>query len=317
MFIHGSASIIPSSYRCGDMVASVDHDKFGPDFAEEALNKALSMGGINVSSITHLFHAWINYQGHPFRSPAHEIARRCGLDNCLPVGLQQLSNGGACGIVLTSRLLREGSGDDLIAVTTGDSFRLPGFDRFNSDYDLSYGDGGTALIFSASPPEKGPVYRVEFVGTRTRSEFGEMYFSGKSPSDAPFSVDYPVDIKSTKKSYIEKFGMDGFKRDARKAVAELVNDALLDAGDLPIKEIYLPRLGDKVREMMYASVLPDKLSSAVVTAADYTGHLGAGDTLANINDCVEKGGLAPGELALFLSGGGGFTWTAIMISRVQ
>ena len=57
-----------------------------------------------------------------------------------------------------------------------------------------------------------------------------MYFSGKSPSDAPFSVDYPVDIKSTKKSYIEKFGMDGFKRDARKAVAELVNDALLDAG---------------------------------------------------------------------------------------
>lgn len=93
-----------------------------------------------------LLHAWMHYQGHDLWSPAHYIADRLNLPDALPIGIQQICNGGAASIEMAVARLMADPELAGVLVTTADRFAPPGFDRWRSDYGIAYGDGATALV---------------------------------------------------------------------------------------------------------------------------------------------------------------------------
>jgi len=67
---------------------------------------------------------------------------------------------------------------------------------------------------------------------------------------------------------------------------------------------------------MYSDAFPDVLLSKFVYLGGRTGHLGAGDMLANMADVVEQQLIGPGEFAVILGCGSGFTWSTAVVEAV-
>ncbi|QRX93531.1 MULTISPECIES: hypothetical protein [Streptomyces] len=143
-------------------------DTPAPDMAVHAARAVLDATGTDPGRLDVLCHAWMYYQGHDLWSPPHYIAARLGAARALPVGVQQVCNGGATALDLAASWLRDrraGAVDGAVdgaadgaswgLVTTGDRFAGSGFDRWAGDYGVAYGDGGTALLLAAcvaAPP---------------------------------------------------------------------------------------------------------------------------------------------------------------------
>lgn len=65
---------------------------------------------------------------------------------------------------------------------------------------------------------------------------------------------------------------------------------------------------------MYMPPLRRILGAQVTQLGDETGHLGAGDFLANICD-LSSGALDANEVGVIIGGGGGFTLSCMVLRR--
>ena len=136
-----------------------------PDAAVHAAHLALDAAGEPAERLAVLAHAWMYHQGHDLWSPAHYVARRLGAPRALPVGVQQVCNGGAAALGFVTAWLAtadsaEASRPRLGLVTTADRFAEPGFDRWASDYGVAYGDGGTAVVLRRPAAPGAPHERL-------------------------------------------------------------------------------------------------------------------------------------------------------------
>lgn len=142
-------------HRVGTGSVHVSEKYSGAELAAAAGLHSLRSSGVDPQSIGFLAHAWLYHQGHDFGSPAHYVAHQVGALRSVPVGIQQMSNGGAIGLNLALRMISSAGPGQAALVTTGDRFSLPGFNRWTSDYDVAYGDGGTAVVLRAGDPRPG------------------------------------------------------------------------------------------------------------------------------------------------------------------
>jgi 3-oxoacyl-[acyl-carrier-protein] synthase-3 len=67
---------------------------------------------------------------------------------------------------------------------------------------------------------------------------------------------------------------------------------------------------------MYLPVVRELLAAEPLRLGARTGHLGCGDVLANLADIMARDLPGPDEYALVLTGGGGFTWSCLVVQRV-
>ncbi|HET9656488.1 MAG TPA: hypothetical protein VFP72_14115, partial [Kineosporiaceae bacterium] len=104
-----------------------------PEMAVLAAGKALARAEWSAAELDLLAHAWIYHQGHDFWSPAHYVAAQIGASRAVPLGLQQLCNGGAAALLLGARWVAHAPAPSRVAVTTADRFWGPGFDRWAGD----------------------------------------------------------------------------------------------------------------------------------------------------------------------------------------
>jgi 3-oxoacyl-[acyl-carrier-protein] synthase-3 len=68
-----------------------------------------------------------------------------------------------------------------------------------------------------------------------------------------------------------------------------------------------------VLEAAYLPALDGLSRAELLNFGHDTGHLGAGDAAANLADIHARRLLAPGQSALLLSAGAGFTWSCLAI----
>ncbi|MEV6318575.1 ketoacyl-ACP synthase III family protein [Streptomyces sp. NPDC051776] len=303
----------------------VSHACAPPDMAVLAAHRALAATGEDPGEVGLLVHAWTYHQGHDFWSPAHYIAHRTGALGALPVGVQQMCNGGACGLELAAARLQADPSTGTAVVTTGDRFCAPGFDRWRGDYGLWYGDAGTAAVLHSAPPKSGHALELLSLVTAA-SPVMETMHRGRDPfSPAPREHSDMIDIRRTKKAFLQDNGKEHFAKTVQQRVPSVIRQALHEAGvDLEsgLRAVLLPRLGRTALEAAYLPAVAQVTDAPALDVGHDTGHLGAGDMLANLALLAGDGAgtgagheLAPGETAVVLSAGGGFTWSCAVARR--
>lgn len=289
-----------------------------PEMAVLAGRLALSRTATDRESIDLLLHSWIYHQGHDFWSPAHYIARELGLRQAMPFGVQQMCHGGAMALHTAATHLTADPGMRAALVTTADRFTLPGFDRWTSDSHVAYGDGATAAVLTRS----GRGVRLIAQAVHAEPELEAMYREGDPFTDVALEQSRPIDIRRTKKAFAQAGGMNRFADLGPGAVRRVVLDALADAGiepgDRRIRCVALPRLGPRTIGLTYQPAIDELLPAAEqLGLGSRTGHLGAGDVIANLAEILGQGLLQPGEYALLLTGGGGFTWSCVVVQQPE
>jgi 3-oxoacyl-[acyl-carrier-protein] synthase III len=285
-----------------------------PRLAIDAASAALARASIRVEEVDILVHAWIHHQGHDFWSPAHHIVRELGAIRALPIGVQTMCNGGETGIeIAVARLLCDPDATTAV-VTTADIF-AGDFDRWNSDSFLWYGDAGTALVLTTASRADYP--KLLSLAATTVLD-GEGLHRGRDPFTwAPGQHSEIVDVRRTKKAHLQTSVGDAFSASMREALRRVVRTALTDAGltlDSPrLRYLALPRVGRKVIGELYVPAVEDLTQAEIVYLGDGTGHLGAGDTAANLYDLATRSDHAANDVGLFICAGGGFTVSCIAV----
>lgn len=292
----------------------VSHQESAPQMALRAARLALAAADLPADRVDVLIHAWAYHQGHDFWSPAHYIADRLGASRAMPYGIQQMCNGGATGIqVAVAHLLADPTVRNVL-VTTADRFDPAGFDRWRGDYGLVYGDGATATLVRRDP-------RGELVlrGMASVPVPGvEAMHRGADPfSPAPRWWSERVDVRRTKKAYAASAGLDGFAKATHQALTKAVTGALrgarVAADDRRLRLVALPRVGARILHDTYHPAVRELVGAEIVSLGESTGHLGAGDAAANMASIVSGRMLEPGELALVVSAGAGFTYSCLLV----
>jgi 3-oxoacyl-[acyl-carrier-protein] synthase-3 len=304
---------IETADRLGYAEVTESREHAAPEMAVLAATKGLADAGWSGDQLDLVAHAWTYYQGHDFWAPASYVAGQLGAIDALAVGVQQMCNGGAAALeIAVSRMIADPA-VNRCAITTADRFAAPAFDRWCGDYDLAYGDGGTALLLDR---ESGP-YRLLSIASVGRADF-ELMHRGTGPfADA---AGRPIDVRAAKRSFVASGAEEVFAVALRESVVRVVRRALADAGlaatDDRVRYLTLPRLGTGTLAEFFAPAVED-LGMPQLEALDLgrnTGHLGAGDSAANLAELHAGNRLGTGEVALLLSLGGGFSWSCIVVA---
>ncbi|MEU6094438.1 3-oxoacyl-[acyl-carrier-protein] synthase III C-terminal domain-containing protein [Streptomyces sp. NPDC047079] len=293
-----------------------------PEMAVEAGRHALTTAGVDAGAVGLVLHAWIHYQGHDLWSPAHFIADRLGAGAAVPVGIQQVCNGGAAAVELAAARLFVEPGLGHALVTTSDAFLEPGFDRWSGDYGIAYGDGATALVLHRLEDAEGgrPADLVLHSLSTVAAPRLERMHRGDDPfSPAARSLGPRVDIRRTKKAFLQAEGLEAFTAASAAALRSAVESCLEGAGmsatgDLPLRYVVAPRLGRKTVDLAYAPLLEKLTGAELLRPGADTGHLGAGDAAASLAELHTRRMLGPGQYALVVSAGAGFTWSCLLVS---
>ena len=299
--------------RDGYVELSVCSDQSAPQMAVAAAEKALSDAGLAPESIGLVVHAWTHYQGHDFWSPAHFVAAGIGALRAVPIGVQQMCNGGAAAIQIAADRLAADPGLTAALVTTADRFDTSTFDRWRGDYGVAYGDGATALVLSR---ESGP-YSLVSLATAAAPALEWMHRGVDPFGSKPMERGARIDVRRTKKAFLEAGCGPKFAAEVGNAVRSVITEALgragLDPADSALRHVALPRLGRSVLARAYHPALNDFLPAEPLDFGGDTGHLGAGDAAANLAVLHSKQLLKPGEYTLLLSAGAGFTWSCLLV----
>jgi 3-oxoacyl-[acyl-carrier-protein] synthase-3 len=148
------------------------------------------------------------------------------------------------------------------------------------------------------------------------------WLEGMERGDAPFTR-APMTGKSDwvtndlRRQFYDRHGRDSFPAESRRHVRTSLHEALADAELAPddprIRFVTVPRMGPRLVDIMYLDVIETDLKAEHVLLGGRTGHLGSGDSIANMADVVEKRMLAPGEIAIIAGAGGGFGWSTAIV----
>jgi 3-oxoacyl-[acyl-carrier-protein] synthase-3 len=309
--------------RIDYLALAVSETLAAPEMAVRAAGSALTTAGWDPATIDLAVHAWTYYQGHDFWSPPHFVAYGAGARRAVPVGVAQMCNGGVAAVeIAAARLLADPSVARAM-VTTADRFTGPGFDRWRSDAGAAYGDGATALLL-ASPLEAAghdAPLRLLAVVTTAAPELEVMHRGSDPFAPAPRSLVQQVDTRRTIAPFLGLGGGPLLDDTAVKAVHTVLTTGLaeanLDGDDPRLRFIALPRLGRAVLDTAYHAVLAGHTRATILDLGRETGHLGAGDALANLATIHAAGMLADGEFAILLSVGAGFTWSAMLVQATR
>ncbi|MEF9915414.1 hypothetical protein RJT17_35420 [Streptomyces sp. P5-A9] len=283
---------MPDSRGEGFESLPVSEGLAGAELGVRASELALTQAGVGPLEVDALVYAWVFRQGASVWSPAHRVARLLGAHRCVALGVQQMSNGGAAALeIALARLLTEPSCRTVV-VATGDEFRGLPYDRWRGS--IPVGDGGTAVVVT-SGTGRHTVSSIVSAGAPGL----ELDFFRSDPFDAEGGV---------AASPFGRFAaVDGFRQCVGEAVEQALKEAELTADDPSISTVLLPRAGTSRNRHLITAALPPALRPKVVRTGATTGHLGAGDLLANL---AEYGAPAPGRHHLLVSIAAGLTVTA-------
>jgi 3-oxoacyl-[acyl-carrier-protein] synthase III len=285
-------------------------DLEGPDMAVDAGEKALAAAGIPRGTIGTVYYSHIHRQGPDMWSVASYLQRGLAIEGAAALALEQGCNGGMAAVELAVRTVRCDP-DRAALAATGDRFALPGFDRWRSDYGIVYGDAGTAAVISTRPG----VARFRAIASVTEATLEEMHRGVGGGVGVP-AREETIDLRARKKEYLGAYGgREHVTALSRAAVEPLVARVLDEAGvaqrDLAL--IVLPNLGRSVVEPLYLDLLGVDHDATAWRFGRTTGHLGAGDMLAGVDQARASGAVGSGDIVMLLGAGAGYSWTCAVV----
>jgi 3-oxoacyl-[acyl-carrier-protein] synthase-3 len=279
-----------------------------------AARPALAMAGLTGRELGVVAHSWTFHQGYDAWSPAHYIADQLGVTRrAFPFGVQQACNGSAAGLQLAAQMLLADPAAGPAMISAADRFVGPIWDRWTANPAVPCGDGAAAAVLRPAAP--GDVLRLRSIA---QASAAELWVTRQQPggfTDGP-TWQLGIDNRPDPRFYAAG-GYEVFRSAAAEATmtafTTALQDAELDADDPRIRCVALPRLGPRVRELMYGESLAALFPGRELLLGERTGHLGSGDLLANMHDLACGGWLVPGDIAVLASGGGGYSWSCAIV----
>ncbi len=296
----------------------VSEDVAPPDMAVAAGQRVLDRARCRPEALSMVLHASVHHQGHDAWSAPHYIAERLEAREAVPIGLLQQCNGGAIGIELAVSRLQGDPGAGPVLVTTGDRFLMPSWHRWRTDYGMAAGDAGTAVLVHRGE-EPCADLTLHAMATTVAAELEVMHRGADGLNADPLGHSPMIDVRRTKRHFVKTVGIERFTKLAHDRIRSAIGEALESCGLAPddprLRHAVLPRLGSKAMAEAYAPPIAESVPAPLLDLGRATGHLGAGDLNASLADLATGDWLEPGQYALVLNGGGGFTFTAVVVSR--
>jgi 3-oxoacyl-[acyl-carrier-protein] synthase-3 len=331
IYVAGYGSWLPPAMSSGDAAAcglvepgyadmqkmaavTVAEETAGPEMAAAAGRLALRRAEPYLEGVDLLLHSALYYQGHDMWAPASYVQRRTVGDQCPAIDVRQTSNGGMASLELASAYLRGRSPGRAALLTCGDSFSMPGIDRWRSDPGTVFADGGAALVVAA---DRG-FARLRSLAVISDCELEGMHRGDDPWSPAPRAVRETIDVKKTTRAFLRNAGRS-FVTDRMAAGQATAVKAALAEADTSVAEIHkfvLPNFGRRRMDGAFFRPLHIDPARSTWPWGRSVGHLGAGDQFAGLTYLLETGQLEPGQLVAMLGVGGGFSWSCAVLEMV-
>ncbi len=332
MFIKGIGAYVPSKFMLvSDAIKSGHYDPdiaksngytritiedklYPAEMALKASEAALMSANTTGTDISLLSYSSIHRHGHSrLWSPASWLQLKLHAPQAIPINLQIGCNGGFTTMKLFEKLSDSPEEHQSLFISS-DSFSNSGFNRWNSDYGLVYGDASVATVTStkmgfakvlnfefSSIPELESMHRLD----QASPECNESYIS-------------EYDIKATKKNFLASYDKGGFTKPIEKKL-NLMLEELIDNFDLdtkPVEWLVTPFLGNKIRESVYDKIFAPYALNTSWDFGKTIGHTGTGDALLGLWKLHSNNLLISGQRVLLISAGAGFTCSAMLLEII-
>ena len=286
-----------------------------PDMAIAAGRKAVQRSGVDTDDFGLHLHAGLWFQGVDYWSAANYVARHTISPHAVPFQLDQRSCSGLGALHLATAYLQAGASTAAL-ITTGDRYAAPYIDRFNSQTQTIYGDGGAALVLST----RGGFARILSSASVTDSRL-EGYSRGTDPFAELPGSEIPVKIHKRYEQWAS--ATDSSETDWSNWGAALLGarDRALDEAGLGIPDIkrlvtpFVHRGGGQTE--VHDALGFTEAHTLWREFGRHVGHLGAGDQIAGLNYLVEHDELEPGDHIMLLAVGMGFNFSAAVLEITE
>jgi 3-oxoacyl-[acyl-carrier-protein] synthase-3 len=303
--------------KAGYTSVTVSDEATVPDMAVRAAAAALNGAGWDGADLDLLLHAWAYYQGQDYWSAPHYIADQLEARRALPIGIQQICNGGGAALQTAAAYLLGDPSMGRALITTADRFCGPGFDRWRGDLGVAYGDGASAVLLQQTGAGGAGALELCSITSAAAPELERMNRGDEPFGPAAHWNNEQIDVRRTKKQYLRDHGVAGFRAAEKERLRTVVTTALAEADlsghDPTLRWCVVPRLRVDALQSSYVPLLSEVTSGQMLDVGRTTGHLGAGDLTAGIAELLDQKLLKPGEHALVLGTGSGFTWSCAVL----
>ncbi|MGY0231156.1 ketoacyl-ACP synthase III family protein [Longispora urticae] len=269
--------------------------------AVPAAADALRQAGCLATDLDLVLYSWIHEQGAENPMPHARLARLLGAHNAVALGVQQMSNGGAAALEIADAMLKAGRARRALVVTS---------DIFDDDPQARWlkhglrgslpGDGATAVLIDTTPRPLA----LAAIASAGRPGVELQFF-------ADFAPMHPLRPRPESRS-LNPAAVPIMQECVRNAVDRVLAAEAIAPDDPRIRFVTFSRLGRTLLRRIFLPGLPPGLPNPLPLAVD-TGHLGAGDLIADLAHVRNGHLLSAGEYALSVSIGMGFTATAALL----
>jgi 3-oxoacyl-[acyl-carrier-protein] synthase-3 len=294
-------------------------DEPGPVMAAAAGRQALSRSGCDPKDIDLVLHSYVAHQGLDMWSPASfvQLETGCTGTTSAAIELRQGSNGVFSSLELAASYLSSRPAAEAALITAGDAFRMPYIDRWKSDDQTIFGDGGCAAVLST----RGGFARVVSTVSTTEPSLEPLYRGTGDWTVAPFEDGKAVDLTARKDGWLMR-NEDAYD-DALKLVGDnfaAVLGQALDEAELTLEQaewvVHATLIKPLAEWGFYKSLNLDRSRTTYDWGLDY-GHMGTCDQLIGLNHLMESGRPKPGDRLVTWAAGIGFMWTVAVLEFVE
>lgn len=286
-----------------------------PDMAVDAARQALDRAGYQSEDVGLLLYAVLMHAGVDAWNSASYVQRQVAGDRCLVAEVRCASNGGLVGLELACSHLRARPDHRAAVVTAADLWPGPLFDRWRSDRGLVFGDGGSAFVVSR---ERG-FARVLSMATTTDPSLEGLHRGDEDFGPFRHSAQNPIDLHRRAEEFLATMPKEELRRRQAAGLRAAVDQAIGEA-DISLDGVeaaVVPFFGRRLLQRLCLDTLKLGLHRTTWEFGRRIGHLGAGDQFAGFDHLVCSGRLRPGDRAMLVGVGGGFTWTIAVVEMLE
>ncbi len=312
--VYGAGECEANGYRAVRVAAD---DETGPVMAAAAGKRAVERSKLTSDDFGLVVHASVGHQGQDVWTPAHYVQNETVGGSGAAFEVRQGSNSGLAAVEVAASWISARPEANAALVTTGDSFKLPYWDRWKADDQVVYGDGAGAMVLST----QGGFAKVRSTASRADASLEPLYRGSDSWTEAPFYDGKPIDLAGRKRDWLTRNegGYDEAISRINQNFGVVLQTALKDADtDLAGTQWFIhANMSKTIVEWGFHGALGlDPDSTVYDWGLDYA-HMGGGDQIIGLNRLFETGRPKPGDLIVTAGAGIGFMWTVAVLEVLE
>ncbi|CAA6803957.1 MAG: 3-oxoacyl-[acyl-carrier-protein] synthase, KASIII (EC [uncultured Campylobacterales bacterium] len=280
-----------------------DDNEFTSDMALEASKIAIERAGINKNDIDGIIVATITPDNFCMPSTACVLADKLGIYNVMAFDVSAACSGFVYILNIAKSLIESGANKNILIV---------GAEKLSSiiDYEdrstcVIFGDGAGAAIIGTTEDKSKSILDVHI---SSDGRYGDLLITPGGGSARPCSVD----MLKSRAQYLKMSGNETFKIAVKTLSEDVINILAKNKLNANAVDHFIPHQANLRIIEAVRSKLNFPKEKTVLTIEKY-GNTSAASIPMALNDAYEKGNIKKGELMLFDTFGGGFTWGSALV----